>query len=199
MSSFPAGYKVVSFYADPESIIAGAYVLRRDGWKDSSHLYPRILVPSKISKMRRYLVEQKRVFVNNVIVTLPAETALNDPKSKGTNVPQKELHKAQPVTVSIPVGYGVIGIIDGQHRVFCYHEGSDPLEQKIAHLRKRQHLLVTGIIYPPDIKENLRLEFEARLFLEINDTQTRARSALRQDIETIVRPFSGIAVARRVM
>ena len=93
----------------------------------------------------------------------------------------------------------MIGIIDGQHRVFCYHEGSDDLESKIAILRQRQHLLVTGIIYPPTITEKARLEFEARLFLEINDTQTRARPALRQDIETIVRPFSGIAVARRVI
>jgi DGQHR domain-containing protein len=199
MSSFPAGYRVVSFYADPESLIAGAYVLRRDGWRDSSHLYQRILVRSKIAKMRRYLVDQKRVFVNNVIVTLPADTPLNDPKAKGANVPEKELNKARPVAVSIPVGYGTVGIIDGQHRVFCYHEGDDIHEAKIAQLRKRQHLLVTGIIYPPDVKEKARLEFEARLFLEINDTQTRARPALRQDIETIVRPFSGIAVARRVI
>ena len=199
MSSFPTGYKVVSFYADPESLIAGAYVLRRDGWRDSSHLYQRILVRAKISKMRRYLVDQKRVFVNNVIVTLPAETALNDPTAKGSNVAEKDLNKAQPVAVSIPVGYSVIGIIDGQHRVFCYHEGNDAYEPKIAILRKRQHLLVTGIIFPPGIKEATRLEFEAKLFLQINDTQTRARPALRQDIETIVRPFSGIAVARRVI
>jgi hypothetical protein len=103
------------------------------------------------------------------------------------------------VTVSLPVAHGTIGIIDGQHRVFCYHEGTDSFEKNIAVLRKRQHLLVTGIIYPADIEERARLEFEARLFLEINDTQTRARPALRQDIETIVRPFSGIAVARRVI
>jgi hypothetical protein len=174
MSSFPPGYKVVSFYADPESLIAGAYVLRRDGWRDSSHLYQRILVRSKIAKMRRYLIDQKRVFVNNIIVTLPSNTALNDPKGKGTNIPEKDLNKAQAIIVSIPVGYSVIGIIDGQHRVFCYHEGDDALEPKIALHRKRQHLLVTGIIYPPDIKEKARLEFEARLFLEINDTQRGA-------------------------
>ncbi len=199
MSSFPAGYKVISFYADPESLIASAYVLRRDGWRDSSHLYQRILVRSKIRKMRRYLVDEERVFVNNVIVTLPANTALNDLEMKGSNVPEKDLNKARPVTVSIPVGYSIIGIIDGQHRVFCYHEGNDALESNIAVLRKRQHLLVTGVIYPTGIKEKARLEFEARLFLEINDTQTRARPGLRQDIETIVRPFSGIAVARRVI
>ena len=197
-SSFPPGYKVVSFYADPENLIAGAYVLRRDGWRDSSHLYQRVLLRSKITKMRRYLTEQGRVFVNNVIVTLPSTTTLNHPGS-GRNVADRDLNKALPVTISIPVGYSTIGIIDGQHRVFCYHEGDDKFEDTIKALRKRQHLLVTGIIYPPEMKELARLEFEARLFLEINDTQTRARPALRQDIETIVRPFSGIAVARRVI
>ncbi|MBC7204308.1 MAG: DGQHR domain-containing protein [Pusillimonas sp.] len=195
MSSFPKGYRVVSFYADPESLITGAYVLRRDGWRDKSHLYQRILVRNKIAKMRRYLVDQRRVFVNNVIVTLPSSTDINDLSPQDASSPEK----ARPVSISIPAAYNTIGIIDGQHRVFCYHEGDDAPEPKIATLRKRQHLLVTGIIYPPEIKEPARLEFEARLFLEINDTQTRAQPALRQDIETIVRPFSGIAVARRVI
>ncbi len=199
MSSYPKGFRVVSFYADPESLILGAYVLRRDGWRDSSHLYQRILIKGKISKMRKYLIERKRVFVNNVIVTLPDSTALNDPSAKGANLPAQDLNKARPITVSIPVDYGTIGIIDGQHRVFCYHEGIDTFESQIAVLRKRQHLLVTGIIYPSLMTQKAKLEFEARLFLEVNDTQTRARPALRQDIETIVRPFSGIAVARRVI
>lgn len=195
MSSFPKGYRVVSFYADPESLISGAYVLRRDGWRDNSHLYQRILVRSKIAKMRRYLVDHRRVFVNNVIVTLPANTDIENLVPQDSSSPEK----ARPVSISIPAAYNTIGIIDGQHRVFCYHEGNDAPEPKIAILRRRQHLLVTGIIYPPETKEQARLEFEARLFLEINDTQTRAQPALRQDIETIVRPFSGIAVARRVI
>ena len=199
MSSFPAGFKVVSFYADPESLIAGAYVLRRDGWRDETHMYQRILVRAKIAKMRKYLIDQKRVFINNIIVTLPADTAINKASGKNENLDEKQLAKAQAVSINIPTGHGIIGIIDGQHRIFCYHEGEDSLDPQIAVLRTKQHLLVTGIIYPPHIREKARLEFEARLFLEINDTQTRARPGLRQDIETIVRPFSGIAVARRVI
>lgn len=199
MSSFPTGYKVVSFYADPETLIAGAYVLRRDGWRDASHLYQRVLVKNKISKMRHYLAEQERVFVNNVIVTLPANTPLNEPNQPGKNISNADLTKAQPVIVQIPSNYNTLGIVDGQHRIFCYHEGDDTYENKIKLLRKKQHLLVTGIIYPDKIQEDARLEFEARLFLEINDTQTRAQPALRQDIETIVRPFSGVAVARRII
>ena len=83
MSSFPSGFKVVSFYADPERLIGSAYVLRRDGWRDSSHLYQRILVRSKIKKMRRYLIDQKRVFVNNIIATLPASTELKELEIEG--------------------------------------------------------------------------------------------------------------------
>ncbi len=56
MSSFPSGFQVVSFYADPETLMNGAYVLRRDGWRDSTHLYQRILIRSKIGKMRNELL-----------------------------------------------------------------------------------------------------------------------------------------------
>jgi DNA modification methylase len=97
-----------------------------------------------------------------------------------------------------------VGIIDGQHRVFCYHEGSDVLEPKIAILRKRQHLLVTGIIYPSGIKEQARLEFEARLFLEINDTHPcqfpvalvqRLVRALCPENSIVLDPYMGVASA----
>lgn len=47
--------------------------------------------------------------------------------------------------------------------------------------------------------EDKQREFEARLFLEINDKQTRTRAELRQAIETIVNPFSVIAIARAVV
>tara|TARA_R110002074_G_scaffold361132_1_gene534125 strand:+ start:183 stop:1946 length:1764 start_codon:yes stop_codon:yes gene_type:complete len=198
-SSYPDGYKIVSFYADPESLISQCYVLRRDGWRDDAGLYQRVLVPKKISNMRRYLVDEKRVFVNNVIVTLPSDTVMNIAGSSGKNIPSTDLKKAKQISISIPAGYNNIGIVDGQHRVFCYHEGIDTLDSKIDELRKRQNLLVTGIVYPDGTSETERRAFEAKLFLEINDNQTRTRSALRQDIEVIVRPFLGIAVAKRVM
>lgn len=198
-SAHPKGFKIVSFYADPETLINKAYVLRRDGWRDDNHLYQRVLVSKKITHMRRYLTDEQRVFVNNVIVTLPSDTALNNIGSPGQNIPPTDLLKARAVSIIIPGGYNTIGIVDGQHRVFCYHEGADTSESKIGKLRKRQNLLVTGIIYPKNFTPPERHAFEAKLFLEINDNQTRTRSALRQDIEVIVRPFSGIAVAKRVM
>ena len=198
-SSYPKDYKIVSFYADPETLISKSYVLRRDGWRDESHLYQRILIPKKIRQMRRYLTDEKRVFVNNVIVTLPPDTKLNAADQRGRNLQESELGRVKPVSVQIPPGFDTIGIVDGQHRVFCYHEGTDRGEREICQLRKRQNLLATGIVYPASVNDIERRSFEAKLFLEINDNQARARSALKQDIEIIIRPYSGIAIAKRVV
>jgi DGQHR domain-containing protein len=198
-SSYPRDYKVVSFYADPEHLIAKSYVFRRDGWRDSAHLYQRVLITKKIRQMRRYLLQEGRVFVNNIIVTLPPETQLNEIGKNGKNLSKNDMGRVKAVEVQIPSGFDMVGLVDGQHRVFCYHEGSDPGEEQIRILRKRQNLMVTGIVFPAGTSEIERRSFEAKLFLEINDNQTGARSSLKQDIEVIIRPYSGIAIAKRII
>lgn len=198
-SSYPKNFKIVSFYADPERLISRSYVLRRDSWRDDSHLYQRILISKKIKQMRKYLFEDKRVFVNNIIVTLPPETLVTAVAGSGREMNSSDLGRVQAVSVQIPDGFDMIGLVDGQHRVFCYHEGSDRGESEIKILRKRQNLMVTGIVYPNDFNELARRSFEAKLFLEINDNQARAHSSLKHDIEVIIKPFSGIAIAKRVL
>lgn len=198
-SSYPSDYKVVSFYADPEHLIGKSYVFRRDGWRDSSHLYQRVLIAKKIKQMRRYLIQEGRVFVNNIIVTLPSQTQLNETGKSGKNLAKSDMNRVRAVNVQIPPGFDTIGLVDGQHRVFCYHEGSDANEEHIKVLRKRQNLMVTGIVFPENTSEVEQRSFEAKLFLEINDNQARARSSLKQDIEVIIRPYSGIAIAKRII
>ena len=197
-SSFPAGFKVVSFYADPETLLALSYVLRQDSWRDPAGLYQRILIPSKIRSMRKYLLEVKRVFVNNIIVTLPPSTSLNEPQSPELNIDAKTITKVTPVAVQIPYKSNAIGLVDGQHRVFCYYESDEKIEPKIAALRKRQNLLVTGLIFPQRWTQEERRRFEAKLFLEINDTQARAKSGLKQSIELVLNPLSTTAVAKEI-
>ena len=113
-SSFPPNFKIVSFYADPDTLLSTAYVLRKDSWMDEEGLYQRVLIPSKIRNMRKYLTTEKRVFVNNIIVTLPALASLNDPKHPTKNLDPKVLAKATPVSLSVPYEPNKIGIVDGQ-------------------------------------------------------------------------------------
>ena len=104
-----------------------------------------------------------------------------------------------PINIRIPHKSGNIGIIDGQHRVFSYHEGVDTHEKIISQKREEQHLLVTGIRFPKETSEDERMRFQAQLFLEINDKQTRTNAALRQIIGTIINPFAEISIAKAVV
>lgn len=196
-SGFPRGYKLATFYADPATLISLSYVLRKDGWRDRAGLYQRMISRGKIRSMRRYLAHGERVFINNIIASLPAGTRILD--SDGKTVDPGAIRKTTPVRVEVPIDFNSIGIIDGQHRIFAYHEGYDTHDAKIAPLRVKQQLLITGVVYPQAMNEDKQREFEARLFLEINDKQTRTRAELRQAIETIVNPFSVIAIARAVV
>ncbi|HEX7803888.1 MAG TPA: DGQHR domain-containing protein [Pseudoxanthomonas sp.] len=198
-SSFPEGYQVVSFYADPDTLLRMSYVLRRDSWRDPEGMYQRVLQGGRMNQMRKYLTTEERVFVNNIVVTLPSDTVLNDPSKPGKNLDPASLTKVRNVTVSIPSKSNVIGLVDGQHRVFCYHEGRDKYEAQIMPLRSRQNLLVTGIIYPELMSEVDKRRFEAKLFLEINDKQRRTGSELKQSIELILNPYSTTAISKAVI
>jgi DGQHR domain-containing protein len=195
-SGFPAGYRLVSFLIDPHTLIERAYVLRADSWRDQEALYQRLLVRGKIASMREYLVNEQRVFVNNIIVSLPATTQFDKIQDHKRGRSADEITSGE---LTIPRDFNTIGIIDGQHRVFAYHEGDDKYETKIAVLRDRQHLLVTGIVYPDNMSDARAYEFEAKLFLEINDKQKRVRGDLKQSIQRIVNPYSAIAIAKSVI
>jgi DGQHR domain-containing protein len=208
-SSFSEGYKLVSFYIDANSLLRRAYVLRRDGWrnKDNIALYQRMFLPKKIKSMRKYLHEEGRVFINNIIVTLPVDKIkLSDEKknelkldNKGQFIGEKGKTNVTPATITIEDNTNIIGIIDGQHRCYAYHEGNDIYEKTIEKLRKIQNLLITGILYPKQEPDAKRLKFEAQLFLEINSTQAGASSQLKQEIEFMMNPFSTIAISKHII
>jgi DGQHR domain-containing protein len=195
-SHFGAGYKVVSFYVDPEALIERCYVLRKDGWREESNLYQRMIQKRKIESIRNYLRIENRVFINNIIVTLPDNTKLSN--SDGKPIQSLHLTKTEPAIIELPKEYNSVGLIDGQHRVFSYYEGGQ-YENEISILRKQQNLLVTGIVYPSQLSSADKTQFEAKLFLEINSTQTNPRPDLKQIVESILRPFSPESIARKVV
>jgi DGQHR domain-containing protein len=195
-SHFPPGYKVVSFYVDPAALLERCYVLRKDGWDEKGGLYQRMIGKTKIESIRKYLLSKKRVFINNIIVTLPSNTKLIN--SDGHTFNPAGITKTEPVEIQLPSEYNSVGLIDGQHRVFSYYEGGAH-EKDFAVLRKQQNLLVTGIIYPPTIAAEEKTKFEATLFLEINATQTNAKSDLKQAISVLLDPFSNVSVAKNIV
>lgn len=207
-SSFKDGYKIVSFYIDANSLMRRAFVLRQEGWRKKENIgyYQRMFEQKKISSMRKYLSDKERVFINNIITTISEDKIkLYD---SNDNVLQIDEHgqfinasktKVTPTKIEIIDECNIIGLIDGQHRTFAYHEGDDIYEEKIEKIRNIQNLLVTGIIFPKKEKKETRLKFEANLFLEINSTQTKVKSQLTQEIELMINPFSSISVGKRIL
>jgi len=188
---------ILSFLMEPDKLIEQAYVLRKQGWRKSSFAYQRLLSKKKILKLRTFLVKEKRVFVNNIIVTLPSDTRVFNAVTKQEIIaPPPGMEK---VSIQLPNGIESIGIIDGQHRIYAYHEADDSADGDISRLRKKQHLLVTGIVFPSDTTDEDRAAFEAKQFYEINNNQTRLSSSLRQDIEALVEPFSRTAISKLII
>lgn len=108
-------------------------------------------------------------------------------------------NEAMPIILELPMEFNMIGIIDGQHRVFAYHEGLDKYEKVISSERKKKNLLITGVLYPKTQKEKDKLKFESELFLEINDKQSRVKSDLKQAIQKIVSPLDDVSIAKAVI
>lgn len=194
-SNFPIGYKVVSFYVTPGTLLDRAYVLRKDGWRQSDGLYQRLIDKKKIDQIRLHLKREKRVFANNVIVTLPEGTRLD---KDGKEVDPEKIDRTTSVMVKIPNRSNSIGIVDGQHRIFSYFEDirDDP---DISEFRGRQNLLATGVIYPIGTSEVDRERFEAGLFLEINANQNSAKTSLKQAIKVITEPYSDDLIGKRLI
>ena len=206
--TFQEGYKIVSFYIDAESLLRRSYVLRQNGWKNIENVghYQRMLLPKEITGMRKYLVEKNRVFINNIITSVSIskiklyDSETNELKLQ-SNGQFKGSHSSDetPAFIEINIESNIIGIIDGQHRTFAYHEGNDIYEKVIASHRKIQNLLVTEILFPLSEAPEKRLQFEANLFLEINANQSNASSQLNQEIELMINPVSSIAITKRIL
>lgn len=210
-SSFKEGYKIISFYIDADSLLKRAYVLRQEGWRKKENVgyYQRMLDSKRIASMRKYLSDEKRVFINNIITTISE----SDIKLYTDHDRQHEISIGEdgnfiecnnhtnitPAFIDIKNKCNIIGIIDGQHRTYAYHEGDDSYEQYISHLRKIQNLLVTGIIFPKNESKENRLKFEANLFLEINANQKKVGQLIQQEIQMQTMPFSSIAIGKCIL
>ena len=210
-SSFKEGYKIISFYMDAESLLKRSYVLRQEGWRKKENVgyYQRMLDSKKITSMRKYLSDEKRVFINNIITTISeSDIKLYADQDKrheisigedGNFVDGSSHTKITPAFIDIQNRCNIIGIIDGQHRTYAYHEGDDSYEQYISHLRKIQNLLITGIIFPKSENKENRLKFEANLFLEINANQKKVGQPIQQEIQMQTKPFSSIAIGKCIL
>ena len=199
VSGLNNGATIVSFMLSAEKLIKNGYVLRKDNWETSIGLYQRLVSKNKIKSIRQYVLDTKRTFFNNIIVSLPKSTVIMD--ENRNKIDCSSLDRFQNCTIQLPDEFNSIGIIDGQHRVFSYYENNvlDEQERSISNLRKKIYLLVTGILFPNDWKEEQRIELESSIFLDINNNAKKVGKDIILSVEAAKHPFDRNSIARKVI
>ena len=191
--------RVVSFIMSAESLLNTCYVLRKDNWDDTVWLYQRLVQRDKTRSIRSFLAEKGEAFYNNIIVSLPDNIKCYDQYNKEINI--DSLTRFELCTLEIPDEINSICVIYGQHRIFAHYEGDklDKDEKRISQLRKKLHLLFTGLIFPKEMSKIERTRIESEIFLDINSNSKPVPADVLLHIKMIKDPLSDIGLARRII
>lgn len=193
------GVRVISFMMSAEKLIHTSYVLRKDSWEDSIFLYQRLIEKERIKGVRKFVAEKGEAFFNNIIVALPDNVKFEDDAGNVHSI--EDVGDYQHCKLILPNEMNSICVIDGQHRIYAHYEAPDTekYECLIAPLRKQLHLLVTGLIFPSEMKEAERKQIQSEIFLDINDNTKKVAANVLTHIEMIKDPFSDVGLARRII
>lgn len=193
------GVRVVSFMMSAEKLLSTCYVMRKDNWEESIWLYQRLIEKDKIKSIRNFLATKGEAFYNNIIVGLPDNVRFTD--RTGNSVSISQIGDLENCKLEIPEEMNSICVIDGQHRIYAHYEGpeGDRQEEKISLLRKQLHLLVTGLIFPPQMTPIERAQIQSEIFRDINSNAKAVPPSLILQIEMILDPFSDVGLARRII
>lgn len=200
MTGLANDIRVVSFMMSAQDLLDTCYVLRKDNWEESIWLYQRLIVKNKIRNIRKFLENSGEAFYNNIIVALPDKIKFED--KNGNYKPINNVSDlGENLKLILPKEINSICVIDGQHRIFAHYESGtdDQQEKKIKKLRKRLHLLVTGLVFPEDMPEEEKRRFQSRLFLEINSNTKKVPASVLLQIRRIQNPIADESIAQSVI
>ena len=200
MTGLANDIRVVSFMMSAQDLLDTCYVLRKDNWEESIWLYQRLIVKNKIRNIRKFLENSGEAFYNNIIVALPDKIKFEDKNGNYKSI-NNVSDLGENLKLILPKEINSICVIDGQHRIFAHYESGtdDQQEKKIKKLRKRLHLLVTGLVFPEDMPEEKKRRFQSRLFLEINSNTKKVPASVLLQIRRIQNPIADESIAQSVI
>jgi len=154
---------VFTFKTNPRDLLEIAEVFRRelmpvieDG---DGTMYQRPLDSKKLEQMRSLVNNADFMFPNTILLALDETCHLN----RASDDEQDILH--------IPMVYGAVSVIDGQHRLFSY--ASEVIAEEV---RQNASILVTALMFDTQ-DPAVVLRCAANTFVEINQTQKKISSA----------------------
>ena len=190
--------RVVSFMISAEDLLKIAYVMRRDGWENPDVVYQRLIEKNKIKKIREFLCANQTTFYNNIIAVLPDSVKVEAPDLTPQSIFSVADETQKWTKLSISKDFNTIGIIDGQHRVYAYHEGGK-YDDRVAKLRRKLHLLVTGIVFPASMSEQEKRKVQSKIFVDINGNAKPVDAGLLLHIGKMQAPLADTSIAQDVI
>lgn len=194
------GVRVVSFMMSAEDLLNTCYVLRKDNWEDSIWLYQRLIEGNKIKKIREFIEEKGEAFYNNIIVALPDNISFKDAANSYKTIDEIGGLEGNCKLI-LPKELNSICVIDGQHRIYAHYESGidSKQERKIAELRKQLHLLVTGLVFPKEMKKEERARIQSEIFMDINSNAKPVPPNIILQIKRIMNPIADESIAQFVI
>jgi DGQHR domain-containing protein len=166
LSAAGDGRSLYAFTASPDQLLRLGFVYRLE-YKDVKG-YQRPLKLGKLRDINRFLSEDEHNgFPTSVLVAFDEQEGrrLEFSPIGGTNPGDEDSAVGELV---VPAYYGIAEVIDGQHRLFGYHDftRTRAYESRLSDRRKHDRLLVVAY---PDPQQTER----PKLFLDINSNQTK--------------------------
>jgi len=192
--------RIVSFMMCAEDLLNTCYVLRKDNWEESIWLYQRLVEKNKIKSIRAFLEAKGEAFYNNIIVALPDNVAFRDAAKQYKTIDEMAQFESDCELI-LSKEMNSICVIDGQHRIFAHYESGydSKQERKIAELRKQLHLLVTGLVFPSDMKSEERARIQSEIFLDINSNTKAVPPNVLLQIKRIKDPIADESMAQFII
>lgn len=194
------GVRIVSFMMKAEDLINTSYVLRKDNWEESIWLYQRLIEKNKIKSIRNFVESKGSAFYNNIIVALPDDISIIDANGNHKNIDVITSLEGNCQLV-LPKKINSVCVIDGQHRIFAHYESGidNAQERKISELRQELHLLVTGLVFPKNMKPEVRARIQSEIFLDINSNTKAVPPNVLLQIKRIQNPIADESLAQFVI
>lgn len=192
--------RVVSFMMSAEDLLNTCYVLRKDNWEESIWLYQRLIDNNRLKKIRNFIETKGEAFYNNIIVALPDEVAFKDAGGDFKTIDEISGLEGNCQLI-LPKELNSICIIDGQHRIYAHYESGvdSKQERKIAELRKQLHLLVTGLVFPKNMRLEERSKIQSEIFDDINSNSKAVSQNILLQIKRIKNPIADESLAQFVI
>lgn len=192
--------RIVSFMMSAGDLLNTGYVLRKDNWENSIWLYQRLIDNNRLKKVRCFIEEKGEAFYNNIIVALPDTVSFKNSAGEPTTLDKiNELDGNYQLI--IPKELNSICIIDGQHRIFAHYDSGTFSKQEkiISDLRKKLHLLVTGLFFPKEMSMEKRLKIQSEIFNDINSNAKSVPANILLQIKRIMNPIADESIAQFVV